>query len=121
MSNTTTWLCGWGWWRSSRLAQVTAPPAIHTCYKKSGMTMPVMAVRIAGLQEPLHAHRPLTISCRDGRFSWATQVPSEPPPAFVVSGADWCTLVEKFGLASYLAVTSDQVGGAYRPWLGFRG
>jgi hypothetical protein len=106
---------------SARLAQVTATPAIHTYYRKSGMTMPVMVVRIPGLQERLQAHRPLTISCRDGRFSWATQVPSEPPPAFVVSGADWCTLVEKFGLAPYLAVRSDQVGGAYRRWLGLRG
>jgi hypothetical protein len=83
--------------------------------------MPVMVVRIPGLQERLQANRPLTISCRDTRFSWCTQVPSEPPPAFVVSGADWQTLVEKFGLAPYLAVTSDEVGGAYKRRLGFRG
>ncbi len=38
----------------------------------------------------------------------------EPPPAFVVSGADWRTLVEKLGLAPYLAVTSDEAGAAYK-------
>jgi len=105
---------------SARLAQVTATPAIHTYAKKSGLTMPVMVVRIPGLQERLQANRPLTISCRDTRFSWGTQVPSEPPPAFVVSGADWQTLVEKFGLTPYLAVTSDEVGGAYKRRAGFR-
>lgn len=99
---------------SARLAQVTATPAIYTYYRKSGLTMPVMVVRIPGLQERLQANRPLTISCRDGRFSWGTQVPSEPAPAFVVSGADWRTLAEKFGLAPYLAVRSDEVGAAYK-------
>ena len=106
---------------SARLAQVSATPAIHTYAKKSGLTMPVMVVRIPGLQERLQANRPLTISCRDGRFSWGTQVPSEPAPAFVVSGADWRTLVEKFGLAAYLAVMSDEVGAAYKRRMGFRG
>ncbi len=81
--------------------------------------MAVMVVRIPGLQERLHANRRLTISCRDSRFSWGTKVPSEPPPAFVVSGADWRTLVEKLGLAPYLAVTSDEAGAAYKWRSGF--
>jgi hypothetical protein len=99
---------------SARLAQVTATPAIHTYSNKSGLTMPVMVVRIPGLQERLQANRPLTISYRGGRFSWSTKMPSEPPPAFVVSGADWCTLVEKFGLAPYLVVRSDEMCPALR-------
>jgi hypothetical protein len=89
---------------AARLAQVSATPAKHTYYRKSGLTMPVMVVHVPGLQERLGATRPLTIACRERRFSWNTRVPSEPPPAFVVSGADWCTLVEKFGLAPYLTV-----------------
>jgi hypothetical protein len=93
---------------SARLAQVSATPAKHTYYRKSGLTMPVMVVRVPGLQERLGATRPLTIACRERRFSWNTRVPSEPPPAFVVSGADWCTLVEKFGLAPYLAVRDQR-------------
>jgi hypothetical protein len=93
---------------SARLAQVSATPAKHTYYRKSGLTMPVMVVRVPGLQERLGATRPLTIACRERRFSWNTRVPSEPPPASVVSGADWCTLVEKFGLAPYLAVRDQR-------------
>lgn len=104
---------------SARLTQVTATPAIHTYYRKAGLAMPVMVVRIPGLQERLQADRPLTVTCRDGRFTWGTQVPSEPAPAFVVSGADWRTLVEKFGLAPYLSVTSDEVGAAYQWGPGF--
>ena len=98
---------------SARLAQVTATPAKHTYYKKSGLTAPVMVVRVPGLQERLGATRPLTITCRDGRFtgtrrsvSWRTEVHEE-QPAFVVSGADCLTLVENFGLAPYLVGRDD--------------
>lgn len=52
---------------------------------------------------------PLTISCRDTvsgldhRFSWVGNVPTEHSRAdYEVSGTDWLTLVEKFGLALYL-------------------
>jgi hypothetical protein len=93
---------------SAPLAQVTATPAKHTYYKKSGFTAPVMVVHVPGLQERLGASRPLTITCRDARFtgtggsiSWCIEVHEE-QPAFVVSGADWLALVEKFGLAPYL-------------------
>ena len=69
---------------------------------------PVLIVRVPGLA-------PLSIGCRDEtdplgtwvwgsrqfprRFSWSQSVPSERETDFVVSGADWRTLVEKFGLA----------------------
>lgn len=105
---------------SARLAQVTATPARHTYYKKSGLTAPVMVVHVPGLQERLGATRPLTITCRDARFtgsggwvSWRTKVHEE-QPAFVVSGADWLTLVRKFGLARYLE-GGDQWGGTSAP------
>lgn len=52
---------------------------------------------------------PLAISCRDSvsgldrRFSWPDNVPTERARAdYEVSGTDWLTLVEKFGLAPYL-------------------
>ena len=53
---------------------------------------------------------PLTIGCRDSAsglalcFSWPDNVPTENARAdYEVSGTEWLTLVEKFGLASYLA------------------
>jgi hypothetical protein len=52
---------------------------------------------------------PLTIGCRDTvsgldhRFSWPDDVPTEHARAdYEVSGTDWLTLVERFGLAPYL-------------------
>lgn len=66
-------------------------------------TTPVLVVCVAGMQ-------PLSIGCRDSttgldrRFSWPGDVRQRvnEPPDFSVSGADWLTLVEKFGLAPYL-------------------
>jgi hypothetical protein len=52
---------------------------------------------------------PMSIGCRDSvsgldkRFSWPDNVPSEHGRAeYEVSGTDWLTLLEKFGLAPYL-------------------
>jgi hypothetical protein len=40
------------------------------------------------------------------RFSWRGEVSMrEEPAAYSVSGADWLTLVQAFGLASYLVDT----------------
>jgi hypothetical protein len=65
-------------------------------------TWPGMHVSVPGMP-------PLTISCRDSvsglnkRFSWPDDVPSERARAdYEVSGTDWLTLVEKFGLSPYL-------------------
>jgi hypothetical protein len=100
---------------SALLAQVTATPA-DTVVRMSGSwkvsyIKPALVVRVPGMA-------PLTIGCNDdlnpwgtwmwgsrqfaARFSWPGNVPSEREPDFVVSGADWLTLVEKFGLAQYL-------------------
>ncbi|MGO9152694.1 hypothetical protein [Mycobacterium sp.] len=70
---------------------------------ESMSTTPVLVVSIPGVQ-------PLSIGCRDTvggldrRFSWPGNVRQRvnEPPDFSVSGADWLTLVEKFGLAPYL-------------------
>ena len=65
-------------------------------------TTPGMRVSIPGMP-------PLTIGCRDTamgldfRFSWPDNVPTEKARAdYEVSGTDWLTLVETFGLAPYL-------------------
>ena len=65
-------------------------------------TSPGMRVSVPGMA-------PLTIGCRDSvtgldfRFSWPGNVPTENARAdYEVSGADWLTLVEKFGLAPHL-------------------
>jgi hypothetical protein len=98
---------------SAPLAQVSATPAASTrsvAYTGT-LTTAVLVVRVANSQL-------LTIGCPDFagpphatgsgrtkltyRFAWRGEVPSEQEPAFVVSGADWLTLVEKFGLASQL-------------------
>jgi hypothetical protein len=65
-------------------------------------TAPGMRVSIPGMA-------PLTIGCRDTvtgldqRFAWPDTVPSEHARSeYEVSGSDWLTLVEKFGLAPHL-------------------
>ena len=65
-------------------------------------TTPGMRVSVPGMP-------PLTIGCRDTatgldfRFSWPDNVPTEKARAdYEVSGTDWLTLVETFGLAPYL-------------------
>ncbi len=100
---------------SAFLAQVTATPADNVVRMsgswKVNYVEPVLVVRVPGMA-------PLTIGCRDEtdpvgtwvwgsrqfprRFSWSDSVPSERESDFVVSGADWRTLVEKFGLAPQL-------------------
>ena len=74
-------------------------------------TSPGMRVSVPGM--PL-----LTIGCRDTvmgldlRFSWPGNVPTEEARAdYEVSGTDWLTLVEKFGLAPHLQ-TRGQEGAA---------
>jgi hypothetical protein len=94
---------------SASLADVTATPATlqpDSVTSGDGSTYnypatPGLAVCVPGVQ-------PLTIGCLDlvgsrFRFSWRGAVPSpNDRAAYVVSGADWLTLVEKLGLASQL-------------------
>jgi hypothetical protein len=88
---------------SASLAQVTATPA-NCKYNSEGgsYTVPVLVARVPGLQT-------LTI---DGPIScaWRGKVPEEKEPEFMVSDADWRVLVEKFGLAPYLAESPEEPG-----------
>jgi hypothetical protein len=116
---------------TARLAQVTATPETYQYrYGFSGFgsldqivgrmfeqamtsslsTTVVLVLCIPGMQ-------PISIGCRDTvggldrRFSWPRDVRQRvnEPPDFAVSGADWLTLVEKFGLAPYLQRHGQQV------------
>lgn len=62
-----------------------------------------------GMRVSVPGMAPLTIGCRDTvsgldqRFSWPDDVPAEHARAdYEVSGTDWLTLAEKFGLAPHL-------------------
>jgi hypothetical protein len=94
---------------SASLAQVTATPATFqpdSVNSGDGSTYDYPA--ITGLVVSLPGGQPLTIGCLDligsqFRFSWRVDMarPNE-RPAYVVSGGDWLTLVEKFGLTAQL-------------------
>jgi hypothetical protein len=77
-------------------AQVTATPAIHPSHGRGDIAMPALVVSLPG-QDPLIIGHP-----DRRRFSWPGAVGEVPQPDYVVSGADWMSLVETFGLASYL-------------------
>jgi len=70
-------------------------------------TSPGMSVAVPGME-------PLTIGCRDSvsgldfRFSWPGGVPTVDARAdYEVSGTDWLTLAEKFGLAAHLQTKGE--------------
>jgi hypothetical protein len=71
---------------------------------------PGLVVCVPGVQ-------PLTIGCLDlvglrFRFSWRGDVPwPNERPAYVVSAADWLTLVDKFGLAPQLQDSQPMPSG----------
>ena len=101
---------------SASLAQVTATPATFqpdSVTSGDGSTYDYPS--ITGLVVCLPDAQPLTIGCLDMvglrfRFSWRVNAtrPNE-RPAYVVSGGDWLTLVERFGLTPQLA--DQAVGG----------
>jgi len=89
-------------------AQVTASPETYILRrnKEVGRPSPVLVVAVPGFE-------PLTIGCHERaegmgmgqiRFSWRGKVPERTnnPAAYMVSGMDWLTLVEKCGFAAYL-------------------
>jgi hypothetical protein len=93
---------------SASPAQVTASPETYILRqnKQVGTPSPVLVVAFPGLP-------PLTIGCHERaegmgmgqmRFSWRGKVPerTNDPAAYMVSGMDWLTLVEKCGFAPYL-------------------
>jgi hypothetical protein len=80
------------------LSQVTASPGKHTFPGPQRITWPTLDVRVPGLRRILIANP------EGRRFSWHDRVPRLPSPDFVVSAADWLTLVQKFGLEPLLEV-----------------
>jgi hypothetical protein len=94
---------------STGRAQVSATPAAFTAAKQDrGRTMPVLIVRVAGMQ-------PLTIGCDvpaanpvmallapRPRFWWRGKVPWVKTPTYAVGADDWLKLVENLGLGPYL-------------------
>jgi DivIVA domain-containing protein len=101
---------------SARLAQVTATPKEHTALEDmfpSVCTMPVLDVGVPGLPPLTIGPLPLEVPpdwARRGRYgpyasSWRnTVMHTTKYPNYVVTNADWLTLVEKFGLAPHLEV-----------------
>ena len=103
---------------STSPAQVTATPVIYRpssmhLFPSLGHLMSDAATTYwsttLGMHVSVPGLPPLTIGCQDSdsgldhRFSWAGNVPTEDARAeYVVTGADWLTLVEKFGLAPHL-------------------
>ena len=85
-------------------AQVTATPTnyIRGLDYATSEASPVLVVGVPDLE-------PLTIGCPrswfscDSRFAWRDKVPRSNAPDYLVSGADWPTLVQTFGLAPRLA------------------
>jgi streptogramin lyase len=98
---------------SAPLAHVRATPGESTLSlpRVGQQTTPVLVVAVPNAQ-------PLTIGCPNTydapqtswsgrtkfnhRFTWRGDVRAEPEPEFVVTDADWLTLVETLGLAAYL-------------------
>jgi hypothetical protein len=93
---------------SASPAHVTTTPETYILRrnKQVGSPSPVLVVAVPGV-------KPLTIGCHERaegmgmgqvRFSWRGKVPerTNDPAAYMVSGMDWLTLVEKCGFAAYL-------------------
>jgi hypothetical protein len=107
---------------SARLAQVTVTPKVFVQTGRGEFKTPLMVVHVPGLQALTLSVPPFAPGAGFYkwygkymfRFSWNRSMPEErhgpfaaysyTPPAFSysVSVPDWLTLVEKFGLASYL-------------------
>ncbi len=88
------------------VTEVVATPAVWIRPERYAATWPVLVVRIPGSQV-------LSMTCLDGnrltlstnrahRFSWGGELPEKHEPGYLVSAADWLTLVEKVGLAPLL-------------------
>jgi hypothetical protein len=78
------------------LSQITVTPGEHTYRGRfSSITWAVLDIRVPGLE-------PMVIANPEGqRYMWRRQVPDLGNPDFILSTADWCALVERFGLTLY--------------------
>jgi hypothetical protein len=77
------------------LSQVTASPGQHTFKGRLRITWPLLDVRVPGLQRMLIANP------EGQRYMWRGKVSKLGNADFIVSTADWLTLVETFGLTNY--------------------
>jgi hypothetical protein len=103
---------------SASLAQVTAKPTDHRRDRSDDrdVVYPVLVLDVPGMQ-PLVIGS-LAIGYQDfmdgwnKRFTWRDNVPSLPSdsghPAYALSGEDWLTLVDKFGLTPKLKDNSGR-------------
>ena len=105
---------------SASIAQVTATPTTYTGYSSRISEAiadiqwvidhwerpprggePVLDVAVPGFQS-LTMACPRHVLSTDSWFEWRGEAPRANVPDYLVSGADWLTLVEKFGLAQEL-------------------
>jgi hypothetical protein len=100
---------------SAPVAQVTATPAFYNPESKAVHAVtsimnsrswqyaktPVLVLSVPGLP-PLTIGCPMSPLTSASRFEWRGDVHREKSPDYLVSGADWLTLVEAFGLAPRL-------------------
>ncbi|HTI77692.1 MAG TPA: hypothetical protein VL634_22015 [Mycobacterium sp.] len=96
---------------SASLAQVTAKPANHTRYRSDApdVVYPVLVVEVPGVQPLVIGSLAIGGDFLDGwnaRFTWRGNVPALPSdsghPPYALSGEDWLTLVDKFGMTPRL-------------------
>ena len=82
---------------AARYVHVQGLPAQHTYSGRSSYTMPMLVLLVPGT-------KPLTLGIPDFRYSWLGDVRKEGAAEYVVGGADWLTLVERFGVRHLLKV-----------------
>ena len=96
---------------SASLAQVTAKPANHTRMRGDNpeVVYPVTVIDVPGMEPLVIGSLAIGGDFMDGwntRFTWRGNVPSLPldsgHPPYALSGEDWLTLVDKFGLTTKL-------------------
>lgn len=78
------------------LSQITVTPGEHTFRGRfASITWAVLDIRVPGLAS-------IVIANPEGkRYRWRRKVPDLGNPDFIISTADWCALVERFGLTQY--------------------
>jgi hypothetical protein len=78
------------------LSQITVTPGEHTFHGRfTSITWAVLDIRVPDLE-------PILIANPEGqRYMWRRRVPDLGNADFILSTADWCALVERFGLTQY--------------------
>ena len=82
---------------AARYVHVQGLPAQHTYSGRTSYTMPMLVLLVPGAKV-------ITLGIPDFRYSWLGDVRKEGAAEYVVGGADWLTLVERFGVRPRLKV-----------------